>query len=141
MVKLSLKHQAFADYYIELGNAEQAAIKAGYSKTYSRGNAHKLVAKESIKLYIAERMEELKSERVADQQEVMEFLTSVLRGEARGTALVGEGMGAQAVEQVMPSVAEKVRAAEQIGKRYAMWTDKQQVEGLLPVTIVNDLDD
>lgn len=141
MVKLSVKHQAFADYYIELGNAEQAAIKAGYSKAYSRGNAHKLVAKVSIKSYIAERMEELKSERVADQQEVMEFLTSVLRGEARGTALVGEGMGAQNVEQVLPSVAEKVRAAEQIGKRYAMWTDKQQVEGLLPVTIVNDLDD
>lgn len=136
-----MRHKAFADFYIELGNAEKAAIKAGYSKAYSRGNAHKLVAKESIKAYIAERMEEVKSERIADQQEVMEFLTAVLRGQATGTALVGEGMGSQVVEQVMPSVSEKVKAAEQIGKRYAMWTDKQQIDGIVPVTIVNDLDD
>ena len=46
--------KAFADYYIELDNAEKAAIKAGYSPKYARGNAHKLVANSCIKKYIDE---------------------------------------------------------------------------------------
>lgn len=141
MVKLSVKQQRFADEYIISGNATEAYVKAGYKPKGANANAARLIANDSISEYIKSRLEEMKSEKVADQQEVMEFLTAVLRGEARGTALVGEGMGSQTVEQVLPSVAEKVRAAEQIGKRYAMWTDKQQVDGMLSVTIVNDLDD
>ncbi len=133
--KLSLKQQKFADEYIITGNIEQAAIKAGYSKSYARGNAHKLVANVSIKAYIDQRLEEIKSEKVADQQEIMEYLTSVLRGEAQGTALVGEGMGEQSVRLVTPTVAEKTSAAVSLGKRYAMWTEKQQVENITPVFV------
>ncbi|MFD1450847.1 terminase small subunit [Oceanobacillus sojae] len=139
--KLSLKQQKFADEYIITGNIEQAAIKAGYSKSYARGNAHKLVANVSIKAYIDQRLEEIKSEKVADQQEIMEYLTSVLRGEAKGTALVGEGMGEQSVRQVAPTVAEKTSAAINLGKRYAMWTEKQEVNVETAVTFVDDIGD
>lgn len=140
-MELSVKHQAFADYYVELGNAEQAAIKAGYSKTYARGNAHKLVANVSIKNYIDERMEQLKDKRIADQEEILQLLTEIARGNATGTGLVGVGGGAQVVQQLTPSLSERTKAAELLGKRYALWTDKQQIEGVVPVTIVNDLDD
>lgn len=140
--KLNPKQQAFADYYIELGSAEQAALKAGYSKAYARGNAHKLVANVSVKTYIENRMEELKSERVADQQEILELLTSVARGQAEAATLIGLGGGEEAITKSMPpTMAERVKAAELLGKRYAMWTDKQRIEGIQQVVIHNDLDD
>lgn len=139
--RLNPKQQAFADCYIELGNIEQAALKAGYSKAYARGNAHKLVANVSVKNYIEIRMEELQSKRVASQQEVLEYLTSVMRGEQQEETLRGIGEGAQTISDIDVSAKDRIKAAEMLGKRYAMWTDKQQIEGLVPVTIVNDLDD
>jgi len=85
---LTPKQQAFADYYIELGNATEAYIKAGYNEKGSRANSARLIANDSVKAYIDERMEELKSKKVADQQEIMEYLTAIMRGEQWGTALV-----------------------------------------------------
>ena len=122
--KLTPKQQAFADYYIELGNAEQAALQAGYSKTYARGSSHKLIANIGIKTYIDKRMEELKSKRVADQQEVLEYLTSILRGEQTEETLRGVGEGAQTIDDIDVSAKDRIKAAELLGKRYAMWTDK-----------------
>jgi phage terminase small subunit len=141
MVKLSVKHQAFADYYIEFGSAEQAAIKAGYSKTYARGNAHKLVAHVSIKAYIDGRLESLKDKRIADQEEILRLLTDIARGQTSGTALVGIGGGAQSVEQIPPTLSERTKAAELLGKRYAMWTDKKDINlsGSVGVNLIDDV--
>lgn len=143
--KLTLKQQAFADNYIELGNATEAYLKAYTNikkEATARANGSRLLTNANVSKYIAERMEELKSERVADQQEILETLTAVLRGEVNGATLIGMGMGEQDIsENMKPSVAEKIKAAELLGKRYAMWTEKQQIDGLVPVTIVNDLDD
>ena len=127
--QLNPKQQAFGDYYIELGNAEQAAIKAGYSERYARGNAHKLVANSGIKAYMDLRLEQLKTERVANQQEILETLTAVIRGEARAATLVGVGGGEEYIEKNMPpTMGERIKAAELLGKRYRMWTEKVDVE-------------
>lgn len=127
--QLNPKQQAFGDYYIELGNAEQAAIKAGYSERYARGNAHKLVANSGIKAYMDKRLEQLKTERVANQQEILETLTAVIRGEARAATLVGVGGGEEYIEKNMPpTMGERIKAAELLGKRYRMWTEKVDVE-------------
>lgn len=122
--KLTIKQQAFADYYIEYGNATQAAIQAGYSKKYANTNASKLLQNTTIKAYIDKRMEELKSKRVADQQEVLEYLTSILRGEQTEETLRGVGEGAQTIDDIDVSAKDRIKAAELLGKRYAMWTDK-----------------
>lgn len=137
--RLNPKQQAFADSYIELGNIEQAALKAGYSKAYARGNAHKLVANVSVKNYIEIRMEELQSKRVASQQEVLEYLTSVMRGEQQEETLRGIGEGAQTISDIDVSAKDRIKAAEMLGKRYAMWTDKQQIEGAIPIVIEDDV--
>ena len=54
MTKLTEKQKRFADYYIETGNATQAAVKAGYSKKYANTNANKLLQNTTIKNYIDE---------------------------------------------------------------------------------------
>lgn len=130
--KLTPKQQAFADYYIEYGNAYQAARQAGYSENYAKGNVVKLLENVSVKTYIENRMEELKSERVADQQEILEYLTSVLRGEQTEETLRGVGEGAQTIDDIDVGAKDRIKAAEMLGKRYAMWTEKQQVENITP---------
>ena len=80
---LTPKQQAFADYYLELGNATEAAKKAGYSEqtAYSIGNEN--LKKPEISAYIDQRLEEINSKRIATIDEVMSFYTKVMRGEEK----------------------------------------------------------
>lgn len=134
------KQQAFADYYIKLGNATEAYIKAGYNEKGSRANSARLIANDSVKAYIDERMEQLQSERVADQQEILELLTSVLRGEEQSAVLRGIGEGAQTIDDTMPpTTAERIKAAELLGKRYRMWVDKVETEVIGAVQFIDDI--
>lgn len=137
-VKLTPKQQAFADYYIELGNASEAAKQAGYSARSARQIGEQNLSKHDIKAYIESRMKELQSARIVDQQEVLETISRIIRGEEEGTALVGIGKGAQTVESVPPTVAEKLKAAETMGKLFGLWTEKVQVENITP-TFVEDV--
>lgn len=137
MRKLTEKQKRFADYYIELGNAEEAAKRAGYS---ARGNTTKLLQNTTIREYIQQRLAEKDKERIASQDEILSFLTQVMRGEVTERIPV---VGKDFFEMIdnTPSIKDRVKAAELLGKRYAMWTDKQQIEGTQQVVIVEDLDD
>ena len=128
MTKLSIKQKRFADEYIISGNAYQSAIKAGYSKNYSKGNVVKLLENVSVKAYIDERLAEIDNRKIADQQEVLEYLTSVMRGEVTEPLTVLDGDGYQKVIDASPSVATRNKAAELLGKRYRIFTEKQEVE-------------
>lgn len=141
---LTEKQLRFAEEYIKEPNATKAYLAAYPSvKKESTANAagSRLLANVKVSSYIDEQMKQLQSERIADATEVLETLTSILRGQKRGTALVGIGMGEQEVTQVEPTLGEKIKAAELLGKRYAMWTDKQQIDGVAQVVIVDDLED
>lgn len=138
-MKLNERQRRFADEYIISGMAYPSAIEAGYSERYAKVSSHKLLENVRIAAYIAKRLEELKSEKVADQQEVMEFLSSVLRGEKTEEVLRGIGKGAQTIDDIDISGSDRIKAAELIGKRYAMWTDKQQTEVSGAVQFIDDI--
>lgn len=144
---LNPKQIAFADEYIISGNAEQSAIKAGYSERYARSSAHKLVAKVGISDYIADRMEEIKSSRIMDQTEVMERLTAIARREPKKGIYNfteksnGEKATYEKEYELTPNTEEETKALELIGKRYAMWTEKQELSGEVGVTIVDDVNE
>lgn len=137
--KLNPKQQAFADYYIELGNAVDAAIKAGYSKNYANAQSYKLLENVGVKNYIANRMEEIKSERVADQQEILEYLTSIMRGDQKEETLRGIGEGAQTISDIDVSAKDRIKAAEMLGKRYGMWVDRQEINANVTPVFVDDI--
>ena len=95
------RQKIFADHYIISLNATEAYLKA-YPKVKNgtaEVNGSKLLRNTKVKAYIDEQLEKLKSERVADQQEVLEFLTAVMRGEITEPLLVLDGEGAQKVVQ------------------------------------------
>ena len=139
MSKLTLKQQRFADEYIICGNATEAAIKAGYAKRSAQQVGSENLLKPVIKSYIDKRLEELKSEKVADQQEVLEFLTSVMRGEKQEQTLCSMGELGQTVIDIDVGAKDRIKAAELIGKRHRLWTEKVEqtvdFDGKLNITI------
>ena len=137
MAKMSEKQKRFCDEYLISLNATQAAIKAGYTEKYAHTNANKLLQNTTIKEFIAERMAAKEKELIADQDEVLKYLTSVLRGQSQSEVVVVEGQGDGYSEarniQKAPDEKERLKAAELLGKRYGIFKDKVQAEVVLPV--------
>ncbi|HFI0150697.1 TPA: terminase small subunit [Streptococcus suis] len=140
MSRLTLRQKKFADEYIICGNAYKSAIEAGYSEKYAKTDSHKLLENTRIKLYLDQRLEELKSEKVADQQEVLEFLTSVMRGEKTEQTLCSIGELGQQVIDIDVGAKDRIKAAELIGKRHRLWTDKVEAEVSGTVVFANEAD-
>ena len=137
---MTIKQQRFADEYIISGNATDAAVKAGYSKKYANTNASKLLQNTTIKSYIDERLAELQSQKVADQQEVLEYLTSVMRGQETEQTIIGVADLGQELTDIEVSAKDRIKAAELLGKRYRMWTDKVEAEVQGTVVFANEDD-
>lgn len=146
-MKLTLKQQRFADEYIISGNATDAAIKAGYSKKTANRIATENLSKLVIQTYIDEKLKELSDKKIADQQEVLAYLTSVLRGETQSEIVVvegqGEGVSRAKPIQKAPDEKERLKAAELLGKRMGLFKDKIDVTANVPVIISggDDLED
>ena len=136
---MTLKQQRFADEYIITGNATQAAIKAGYSQKYANTNANKLLQNTTIKKRIDERLEQLESEKIASQQEVLSYLSSVMRGEMTEQTLRSVGESGQVIAEIDVGAKDRIKAAELLGKRYKLWTDKQEVTSNNVTEIVWDI--
>lgn len=124
---MTLKQQRFADEYIISGNATDAAIKAGYSSKYANTNASKLLQNTTIKSYIDERLAQLASEKIATQEEVLTYLTSVMRGETQEQTLISIGELGQTITDIDVGAKDRIKAAELLGKRHRLWTDKQEI--------------
>lgn len=80
---MNLRQKLFCEYYCGecLGNAEKAAIKAGYSVAYARGNASKLVAKSGIQAYIRELNAKTESDNIATIKDIKRFWSDVMNDE------------------------------------------------------------
>lgn len=145
MARMTAKQKRFCDEYLIDLNATQAAIRAGYSKkTAYRTGADNLI-KPQIKEYIEKRMAEKESELIADQDEVLKYLTSVMRGESRAEVVVVEGCGDGYSEarrmMKAPDEKERLKAAEQLGKRYGLFTEKVEQQIDMDLNIVVDYGD
>ena len=139
------KQKRFCDEYLIDCNATRA-YKTVYQNVKSDEVARKagsrLLTNVDVKNYIADRMEEIHNEKTADAQEVIEYLTSVLRGESTAQEIVVEGTGdgyseARTMEK-SPSEKERLKAAELLGKRYALFTDKVETDVDMDLNITID---
>lgn len=104
---LTPKQKAFADYYIECGNATEAAKRAGYKERSAQQMGAENLSKPVIADYIARRMSDLEAARVASADEVLKFYTSVMRGEVK------DQFGLEA------SLADRLNAGKELMKRHA----------------------
>ena len=150
---LNAREKLFVDEYIKLGNAYQAALNAGYKRQTALEankwlnaptNPHKKSRfKPEIRAAIDARMEEKQKELIADQDEVLKYLTDVLRGRTMSSVLARTEMGGEEVIEKPPDEKERLKAAELLGRRYGTFTDKVNVDGAIPIVISGEdaLDD
>lgn len=142
LIALTDKQKRFCDEYLIDLNATQAAFRAGYSKKTAKQIGQQNLTKLDLKNYIDKRMKEKESELVANQDEVLKYLTAVLRGETTAQEIVVEGTGdgcskAKTMKKA-PSEKERLRAAELLGKRYALFTDKVETDVDMDLNITID---
>lgn len=139
------KQKKFCDEYLIDCNATRAYL-AAYpnikNEHSARTLASRLLTKVDIKSYIDEQLEKISSEKIADAKEVMEYLTSVMRGETKSEIVVVEGCGdgyseARNIDKA-PDEKERLKAAELLGKRFGLFKDNVALE-IEPVVIINDL--
>jgi phage terminase small subunit len=116
-IKLKPKELKFAEEWLKTTNATQSAIKAGYSARTAYSAGSRLLKKVDVKQYIDERLAEMKENSIADTDEVMQFLSSTMRGD------IPDQFGLD------PALNDRLKAAELLGKRYKMFTDKQEISG------------
>ena len=131
--KLTAKQEAFVNYYIETGNATEAYKRAGYkvkSENAAAAAAARLLRNVKIKAIIAAKMKEREKPSIAKADEILSFLTSVLRGEVKDEQIVvlcdGDGCTRATREEVRVSPRDRIKAAEQLLKRYPADLDKQE---------------
>lgn len=116
------KQKAFADFYIECGNQTEAAKKAGYKKPHVQGNQN--LEKLSVREYIEERQKEIDDSRIASAAEVMQYFTSVMRGEIK------DQFGLDA------PLSERTKAAVELAKRKVDISQNTDTGGIV---IVNNI--
>ena len=117
MSKLTAKQRKFCDEYIKSGNATEAYFKAGYqikSNEAARANASRMLTKANIKEYIETRLKQLESKKLAGAREVLEYLTSVMRGEQTESVATAKGI----YDNVPVSAKDRISAAKELLKRY-----------------------
>lgn len=163
MAKLTAKQQRFCDEYLIDLNATQAAIRSGYSKKTAKQIGQENLTKPDIKEYIEKRMAEKEKELIADQNEVMKYLSSVMRREKTESVVVtlskekstyvpdeNGTMRKQTVKEDIPQVvkiparlSDANKAAELLGKAYGIYTEKVDMDVNIPVMFSgeDDLED
>lgn len=121
---LTEKQLAFCEYYIECGNATEAAKKAGYSENTARSTGSENLTKPDISEYIEKRLAEQRAKRIASADEVMQFFTAVMRGEVKDAF------------DLDPALDTRIAAGKEIMKRYNAAADRnrtseEKLDGLL----------
>lgn len=158
MEKLSVKQKRFCDEYLIDLNATQAAIRAGYKEKYAHTNAPKLLQNTTIKEYIEKRMAEKDEQLIAKQDEVLKYLTAVMRRELMEHVVVTvseehsyyapdedgkmrkrtDKTETPKVVQIPARLSDSNKGAELLGKRYRLFTDSVDMNGAIPVVITGE---
>lgn len=132
------KQKRFCTEYLIDCNATQAAIRAGYSKKTAYSVGQRMLKNVEVKKYIDEQLQKLKNDNIADIHEIMEYLTSVMRGEQKEQVALMY-YGEQILEEKSASIKERLKAAELLGKRYGLFAEKLEVESSAMIQIVDDI--
>ena len=125
--KLTEKQKRFIDYYIETANATESARKAGYSEKTAKNIGAENLTK--LNFFIQKKLEEKENQRIASQDEVLQYLTKVMRGEEK------DQFGLDA------SLQDRTKCAELLGKRYGTFVDKREEKTDMELKIKIDYGD
>ena len=143
---LTAKQRIFCNEYLIDMNATRA-----YKKAYpnikkdeaARANGSKLLTNANVKAYLEKQLKKNEDKSIADATEVMKYLTKVLRGEEVEEMIVVEGIGdgcseARRINKAL-NQKDRIKAAELLGKRYALFTEKVEANAQVGIQIIDDI--
>lgn len=135
------REELFVKFYIKHGDAYPAAIDAGYAQSTANhakewitetpknpDSKRHLPYKPYLRAAIDAELDKLKQPAIADAEEILTYLTSVMRKESEAEVLARDELGAERVILKHPDEKEAMKAAELLGKRYGLWEKKQDAE-------------
>ena len=135
------KQKLFVDEYLKCMNVTRAykkVYKNVRSDSVARSAGNRLLSKPDIKAYKEQRVQEIHDENTADIQEVMEYLTAVMRGEQKDEVLTMNGD----IELLRSNTKERNKAAELLAKSYGAFEKNVNLSIEVPVfTGESDLED
>ena len=160
MKELNDKQRRFCDEYLIDLNAKQAAVRAGYSEKTAQEQGSRLLSHVKVQEYLKERMNSKNAELIATSEEVLEYLTAVMRRQKTEhvvvtlkreiTDYVPDKNGKMHKQTIKEDYAEAVeiparlsdanKAAELLGKAHCLFTDKVDLKGEAKVVIVDDIE-
>ena len=141
-MKLNKKQKAFCDFYIESLNATESYKKV-YECSYNtaRTNGARLLTNANIKKYIDEVMSAKDESRIASQDEILQILTDIARGITEEEVVQFSQLGEELRTTRKPTIKDRMKASELLGKRYRLFVDKAELEITEPITIIDDIGD
>lgn len=128
------RQKRFCNEYLKDLNATQAAIRAGYSQKTAKQIGQRLLTKVDLQSYLQKRMKEAEKTRIASADEVLEYLSSVVRGTSRSSQFVSV-KGTPVLTEKPPTEAERIKAAELLGKAHGAFRDRIDASLSIPVII------
>lgn len=164
MAKLTAKQKRFIEEYLIDLNATQAAIRAGYSPHTAYSIGSELLKKPEIRARVDKEMAErskrtgINADRVVielariglvNPDDLINFSSATVKENAKEDDLkaiasvkvkVTTSDNSETVEREI-KLYDKIKALELLGKHLGMFTDKLEISGNMPVTIVDDIDD
>ena len=141
-MKLNENHKAFCDFYIESLNTTESYMKV-YKCSYNtaRTNGARLLTNANIKKYIDEVMSAKDESRIASQDEILQILTDIARGITEEEVVQFSQLGEELRTTRKPTIKDRMKASELLGKRYRLFVDKAELEITEPITIIDDIGD
>lgn len=141
--ELNEMQENFVLEYMKDYNATQAAKRAGYSERSAHQQGYKLLKHPEIHRRIQQTRDEMASKNIATIKEIEEFLSLAMHGKLDEQVVmtlgVGPGFTDIAKDRKEIELKDRIRAAELLGRRYGIFTDKHEHSGT--VGMVNIIDD
>lgn len=159
---MNARQKRFCNEYLIDLNATQAALRAGFSEQTAK-NASRWLDEGTrkynpeIKEYISQRMADINDALIAKQEEILKYLTAVMRREEKehvvvtltqeGSKYVPDDRGVSrlqrfhkeetAIVDIPARISDANKAAELLGRRYGMFTDNVVASVEMPRIISN----
>lgn len=138
------KQRLFAEQYLIDFNSIRAYMAAYPNcKNFDAAinGAAKILDKSDVQKFIAESLKSKSNSKcIAKEDEVMAYLTSVMRGEEKDEIAIRTGRDCQEIAQIKPDTKDRMKAAELLAKRYCSFDEKDNSSSN-PVIIRDDLDE
>ena len=132
ITNLTERQLKFADYFLQTGNAAEAARRAGYSEKYAGQNADKLLKNKDIAEYLKKRSQDIDTERIADLQEILTHVTEILRGKIGERITIYEKQKGKktVIQEIRKSATlkDRLKAAEILLKRFDVIGNDDKIE-------------